>query len=159
VKTPIDPFAHLMKEHESLLVQLKKLNSSVSCIAKEGYRRAELKKIRSILKFLGEEVSVHNKSEEEALFPVVEKFVEGPTQLLRKEHKKLRVMFDKLVDAVNKVETHPDSFSAVKNLSVAARQIAQLFVNHIHKENHILFPMARRFLSTEGLREIARRMA
>jgi iron-sulfur cluster repair protein YtfE (RIC family) len=31
-------------------------------------------------------------------------------------------------------------------------------VNHIHKENHILFPLVQKFLTKDALREIARRM-
>jgi hemerythrin-like domain-containing protein len=34
----------------------------------------------------------------------------------------------------------------------------QIFVNHIHKENHILFPLVQKFLTKDALREVARRM-
>jgi hemerythrin-like domain-containing protein len=154
----VDPFARLMKEHDGLLVQLKKLNAAASRVSRNGFSRADLRQIRAVLEFLDEEVSIHNKKEEDALFPMLEQFVEGPTQLLRNEHKKLSGLFDKLTEAVKKVEQHPDSFSALKKLETAARRISQLFVNHVHKENNILFPMARRFLSQEVLREVASRM-
>jgi hemerythrin-like domain-containing protein len=43
-------------------------------------------------------------------------------------------------------------------LGEAAEAIVQLMVNHIHKENQILFPLVKRFLTKEELREVAQRM-
>jgi iron-sulfur cluster repair protein YtfE (RIC family) len=77
----------------------------------EAYR-----KVLKAVEFIDDEVSIHNRSEEEALFPVLEELEE-----------------------VSKV-------------------VVQLFVNHIHKENHILFPLVQKFLTKDALREIARRM-
>jgi hemerythrin-like domain-containing protein len=36
--------------------------------------------------------------------------------------------------------------------------MVQLLVNHIHKENYILFPLVQKFLTRDALREVARRM-
>ena len=48
--------------------------------------------------------------------------------------------------------------AAIKALSGIAQRVIQLFVNHIHKENYVLFPLVQQFLTKEELREIAREM-
>ena len=45
-----------------------------------------------------------------------------------------------------------------ERLAAVARGIVQIMVNHIHKENHILFPLVQKFLTKDALREIARRL-
>jgi|SRR3990172_2105924 len=154
----MDPFAELLQEHNDMLLQLKKLNEAARLFSVNGYSARNLKQIVSAMKFIEEEVRVHNRKEEKALFLVLERYVDGPTHIMRNEHKKLYARFLKLESAVERVKKHKDSFSAIKNLRTSAQQIVQLFVNHIHKENHILFPLAQRFLSREILREIAKRM-
>lgn len=147
-----------MQEHDDALLQLKFLHKAVRGIAHDGYAVRHFRQISSALKFIEEEVSVHNRREEEALFPVLERYVEGPTRIMRNDHKKLRKGFIQLRSAVGLVNKHRDSFTAIKRLQSITKDVVQLFVNHIHKENHILFPLVQRFLSKEELREIARKM-
>ncbi len=157
-RRPGDPIAQLMQEHNEALIQLKHLNKAVHAIAEDGVAARHLARIAAALKFIDQEVSVHNRREEEALFPVLERYVEGPTRVMRSDHRKLRRGFAKLRDAAQRVQRHRDSFSAIRNLSGVSADVVQLFVNHIHKENYILFPLVQRFLKKEELREIARRM-
>ncbi|HTK83324.1 MAG TPA: hemerythrin domain-containing protein [Bacteroidota bacterium] len=158
MKHSTDPIARLMQEHDAALVQLKLLNKAVRGIASDGYTAPHFRRVSSALKFIEEEVSVHNHREEEALFPAIERYVDGPTRIMRDDHKKLQKGFVQLRNAVNELNKHRDSFSANKRLQEVANSVVQLFVNHIHKENHILFPLAQRFLGKEELREIARKM-
>jgi hypothetical protein len=123
-----------------------------------GYSPGSFRHIDSALRFIEEEVSVHNHKEEEALFPVLERYVDGPTRIMRSDHKKLQKGFVRLNSAVVHLKRHRDSFSAIKQLRTVTKEVVQLFVNHIHKENHILFPLVQRFLAKEELREIARKM-
>ncbi|MBI4548167.1 MAG: hemerythrin domain-containing protein [Ignavibacteriae bacterium] len=153
-----DPIAQLMQEHNNALVQLKLLNRAVYSFSQDGYSSKYFKQIKAALKFIEEEVSVHNHKEEAALFPVLERYIEGPTRLMRSDHKKLRKGFTRLSTAINTVQSNRDSFSAIKRLRIVAKDVVQLFVNHIHKENYILFPLVQKFLSKEELREIAKKM-
>jgi hemerythrin-like domain-containing protein len=66
--------------------------------------------------------------------------------------------FRRLRRAVDKVGSHRKDEAAAQELAAIARVIVQLFVNHIHKENHILFPLVQKFLTKDALREVARRM-
>ena len=158
MKHSTDPIAQLMQEHDEALLQLKLLNKAVHGVAQDGYSPKYFRQLSAALKFIEEEVSVHNHKEEAALFPVLERYIEGPTRIMRSDHKKLAKGFVQLNNAVEQVKKHRDSFSAIKRLRTVTKDVVQLFVNHIHKENHILFPLVQRFLSKEELREIAKRM-
>jgi hemerythrin-like domain-containing protein len=158
VKRDIDPIARFMQDHDRALVQLAALNRATRAIAEQGYSDQEFRKVEGALRFIEDEVSVHNASEEDALFPVLERYVEGPTRLMRKDHKTLRREFQRLKKAVDRVSKKPSSQTAASELLETARVVVQIFVNHIHKENYILFPLVQKFLTKDALREVARRM-
>ena len=153
-----DPIAQLMQEHNDALSNLKLLNKAVAAFTRDGYSAKNYKQILEALAYIEAEVGDHNKREEDALFPVLERYVEGPTKAMRDDHKKLKKASIQLKKAVEKVNAHRDSFSAIKAMSTIATGVVQLFVNHIHKENHILFPMVQQLISKEELREVARKM-
>lgn len=154
----IDPIARFMQEHDQALAQLAALTRSTRAIAEQGFSPAPFRRILTAIEFIEEEVSVHNKSEEEALFPVLERYVEGPTKVMREDHRVLKKEFLRLRRAVEKVQKNRTSKKAAAELAATAQMIVQLFVNHIHKENYILFPLVQKFLTKDALREVARRM-
>jgi len=147
-----------MQEHNNALLQLKLLNKAVQSFSLDGYSSRQYNRITAALRFIQEEVSVHNYKEEAALFPVLERYVEGPTRIMRADHRKLKKGFVRLKEAVKEVRARRDSFSSIKKLSTVTRDVVHLFVNHIHKENYILFPLVQKFLGKDELREIARKM-
>lgn len=157
-KRNIDPIAQLMQEHDEALVQLSALNKATRSIAENGFSDDAYRKILLALDFIDDEVTVHNRSEEDALFPVLERYVEGPTQLMRQDHKVLKREFTRLRRAVARLEKNKEDKAPAQELREIAKHIIQLFVNHIHKENHILFPLVQKFLTKDALREVARRM-
>ena len=158
LRKAVDPIAQLMREHDAALLHLSALSKATRAIAEQGFSSDQFKSVLSALRFIEEEVSVHNKSEEEALFPVLERYVEGPTKLMRKDHRVMKKEFTRLRRAVNHMNrNHQDSVAAEELLAIS-KVIIQMFVNHIHKENHILFPLVQKFLTKDALREVARRM-
>ncbi len=116
------------------------------------------RRLRDAVAFVENEVGIHNRQEEEALFPVLERYVEGPTELMREEHRALKKEFVRLRRAFRRLEQHHQSRAAAEGVAVVAKGIVQIMVNHIHKENHILFPLVQKFLTRDALREIARRL-
>jgi hemerythrin-like domain-containing protein len=156
--TTIDPIAQFMQDHDEALVHLSALNKTSTAIAENGFTEDAFIRLRRAAGYLEEEVSVHNKREEEALFPVLERYVEGPTRLMRDDHKQLSREVRRLRRAMKRVNEHRSSKAAARDLSSVSKNIVQLMVNHIHKENHILFPLVQKFLTKDALREIARRM-
>lgn len=157
-KQQIDPIAQFMREHDEMLGHLSSLNRASTSIAQHGFSVLAFNRILGALQFIEDEVSVHNKREEEALFPVLERYVEGPTRLMRQEHKNLKKDFHKLQRAVQKLEKKKKDHELATELESVARSLVQGLVNHIHKENHILFPLVQKFMTKDALREVARRM-
>ena len=82
----MDPFAELLQEHNDMLLQLKKLSEAAQLFSVNGYSARNLKQIVSAMKFIEEEVRVHNRKEEKALFLVLERYVDGPTRIMKTEH-------------------------------------------------------------------------
>ena len=158
MKKSADPIAELMQEHNDTLLQLKLLNKAVRAFRQDGFSAKQFRQIHLALRFIEEEVSIHNHKEERALFPVLERYVDGPTKAMRNDHKQLKRGFLLLSGAIREVNKNRDSFKAIKKLSTIAQEVVQLFVNHIHKENYILFPLVQRFLTKDELREVARKM-
>ncbi len=157
-KKGIDPIAQLMQEHDHALQHLSALNVATQSILADGFSDVQFRKVTTALEFIEEEISVHNKSEEEALFPVLERYVEGPTALMREEHRQMKKKFVVFRKAVVRLKGRPEDKIAAEELLSISKVIVQMFVNHIHKENHILFPLVQKFLTKDALREVARRM-
>ena len=153
-----DPIALLMKEHEDALTKLQLLKKSSTDIKKKGYSEKAFKSLLKAVEYVDEEVRVHNKHEEDALFPIVERYVDGPTSVLRDDHMKMAKIYKKLSYSIKAMKDNPDDKTARQELVESAEDIVQLMVNHIHKENHILFPMVKRFCTKEELREIAKKL-
>lgn len=153
-----DPIAQLMQEHDETLRQLKKLNQACKALMENGLSGRVFDQILSSLRFIDEEVSHHNRREEEALFPVLDRYVEGPTRIMRKDHRELSRQFHRLRTAVAKVRLNNKSDRSLKGLAETGREVVQIFVNHIHKENYVLFPLVQKFLTREELRRVASKM-
>ncbi|HTR82363.1 MAG TPA: hemerythrin domain-containing protein [Bacteroidota bacterium] len=153
-----DPIAIFLKEHDTALVQLRILKKSASEIKKKGYSEKAFKQLLKAIEFVYEEVRVHNGKEEDALFPVVERYVDGPTTVLRDDHLKMARIYKKLHYAVEVMRENHEDKTARAELGEAAEAIVHLMVNHIHKENQILFPLVKRFLTKEELRKVAQKM-
>jgi hemerythrin-like domain-containing protein len=153
-----DPIAMFMKEHDAALVQLRILKKSAEEIKKKGYTEKVFKQLLKATEFVDEEVRVHNGKEESALFPIIERYVDGPTNVLRDDHVRMAKIYKKLYYSINTLKTSHDDKTARVELFDAAESIVQLMVNHIHKENLILFPLVKRFLTKEELREVAQRL-
>lgn len=153
-----NPLIIFINEHTELLVNLKKLNHLNQAIKNYGFTVKSLKAVDDILKKLEHEISHHNKLEERALFPVLEKYVEGPTTLLKEEHKLMKNKFKRLHNVIRKAKMEKVTSVHFDELTLSIGEVIQVFVNHIHKENYILFPLLNRFFTTNELNKIAKKM-
>ncbi len=154
----IDPIARFMQEHDVALEQLASLSKATKIIEEEGLTQEAERRVARALSFIDEEVTVHNRSEEEALFPVLERYVEGPTQNMREDHRTLKREFVRLRKAARALRRERKSKKTAAEFAEVSRRVIQIFVNHIHKENYVLFPLVQKFLTRDALREVARRM-
>lgn len=153
-----DPIAEFMQEHDDAVHQLHQLNDAAKHLATYGYSKEAFKKVLLGLRYMQNEVGDHNKKEEDALFPILERYVEGPTQVMRDEHQILYKQFVKFQECVQHVKKDSANRKLLLRLVSLSRSIVKIFVNHIHKENYILFPLVQRFLTKEELREVAKKM-
>ncbi|MDP1677717.1 MAG: hemerythrin domain-containing protein [Bacteroidota bacterium] len=153
-----DPIALLMKEHEEALTKLHRLKKDAQELKKKGYSEKVFKSLLKAAEYVDEEVRVHNKHEEIALFPIVERYVDGPTSVLREDHAKMSKIYKKLNYSIKALKENHDDKTSRLELCESAEEIVHLMVNHIHKENQILFPMIQRFCTKEEIREIAKKL-
>ncbi|KAB2926440.1 MAG: hypothetical protein F9K22_00940 [Bacteroidetes bacterium] len=153
-----DPIALLMKEHEDALLKLQQLKKAAAELKKKGYSERAFKSLLKAVEYVDQEVRHHNRHEEDALFPIVERYVDGPTTVLRDDHARMAKIYRKLNYSIKALRDNTDDRIARLELCDSAEEIVQLMVNHIHKENHILFPMIQRFCTKEELREVARKL-
>ena len=147
-----------MQEHDQTLVQLAQLQKATASIAAGGYSADVWRRLTRAVEFIRDEVTHHNRREEDALFPVLERYVEGPTDLMRAEHRTLKKEFTRLQKAFENLCKDRANREAAVAVAEISQGIVKIMVNHIHKENHILFPLVQKFLTKDALREIARRM-
>jgi len=104
--------------------------------------------------FLAGEVRAHFTLEEEALFPIMARHLgtgQGPLAVMDAEHRAFRDLLRALQDALAAGE--------VPAQRAAAAEIIDLLRGHIHKEDHVLFPMATHVLSGEEQQEVDQRAA
>lgn len=153
-----NPLIIFINDHTELLDNLKRLNNINQVIKKYGFTGKSLKALDDVLKKLDHEISYHNKLEEIALFPVLEKYVEGPTILLKEEHKLMQKSFKRLHNVIRKAKKENVTSVHFDELTLSIGEVIQVFVNHIHKENYILFPLLNRFFTTDELNKIAKKM-
>jgi hemerythrin-like domain-containing protein len=104
----------------------------------------------------------HHRKEEQVLFPaMVESGLArdgepGPISVMMHEHKGGRAMVAEL-SAVAERSVWPDD--AIATVSRAGHGLSELMHAHIHKENNVLYPMARGLLSPELFVQLDERCA
>lgn len=87
----------------------------------------------------------HMKAEEEILFPVFEDKTgmheSGPTAVMRMDHKDIRELLDKIINATDAQDE--------KTASDGAYSLFNILSDHNMKEEHILYPETDSFLSED----------
>lgn len=98
----------------------------------------------------------HHGKEEDILFPLMERKGfsrdEGPTGVMRHEHEEGRRLIGALADTLRLAA--PDPTAARKAFVQHARDYILLLREHIHKEDHCLFPMADEAFSAAEQAEV-----
>jgi iron-sulfur cluster repair protein YtfE (RIC family) len=100
-----------------------------------------------------EELTRHDRLEEEVLFPLFEMksgLVDGPTQLMREEHREIAQALTRMQRTLS--EGDPQVFRE------ALQFLRGLLRDHNAKEEHILYPAADSLLSPEQRAAFAERL-
>jgi hemerythrin-like domain-containing protein len=157
-----DPIARFMLEHDDVLRHISRMNRACKALEAHPDDTTAREQVNEAIEFLAEEIGDHNRREEEALFSVLDRYVDGPTTIMKAEHRLLRKQFTQVRRAYRKFAGSgtggPHTLHTVE-LVKSCRALAHTMVNHVHKENQILFPLVRKFMTKDALREVARRIA
>ena len=131
----------LSEDHKKILASLDELEKAVDASS------LDLGKVRAFLDFTKNFAEPHHHKEEEVLFPKLEEKGMprdgGPIGMMLIEHEEKRAHIREITGGVEsgdaeKIKTH-------------ARAVVSLMREHIYKEDNILYPCARDFLSDEEL--------
>ena len=136
----------LSAQHQDVLQHLAAVETETT--ARDGANLADF------AAYLEKEVAEHFTLEEQALFPALARHLgadHGPLAMMNAEHASFRELLSDLVDAV-RVDDRP----AQRAHAIA---LIDLLRAHIHKEDHVLFPMAAHLLSEGEQAEVNERAA
>lgn len=138
----MDPIALLMDEHQIILGVLGQLDAWTHT-ADGPDSPARLAKICDFLFHFVD--PIHHIKEEDLLFPAMVDHGfsrnHGPIAVMLHEHVQGRVLTDTLAQIARKTAPwSPQELTAARS---AARDYAALLTQHIHKEDEVLYPMAR----------------
>jgi hemerythrin-like domain-containing protein len=156
----MDAIDTLTRQHEEGLKQLDILGKSARELRDKGCSEEVMERFVSSLNLIEAEIREHNHKEEEFLFPLLDKLLspQGITYVMRSEHQKLWDSLTRLGALAVELEKDRQNKKAIEEIAHTAGFVCGLLTAHIDKENNILFPMARKFLSEEQLSEVAKQI-
>jgi hemerythrin-like domain-containing protein len=146
----MNPTEELKEEHQGILVMLRILEQVAGRL--EATEKVELDHLEKMVGFFQTFADqCHHGKEEGLLFPALEKAgvpkERGPIGVMLLEHEEGRGYVRKMRDALGRHKMGDSS--ALKEFAENARSYVNLLSQHIHKEDHVLFPMGEKVLSRE----------
>ncbi|WP_158837639.1 DUF542 domain-containing protein [Polaribacter sp. L3A8] len=147
---------HEYKEENILL--LKEYGEKVANLYSQEYK--ELLKINRLIQKIADNILEHMRNEEKTIFPYIKKLVEAknkrtsvntnnsplnsPIESIEDEHEKVTKIFKKISKLTNNYKIPENTCISFKVLYLKLQQFEELLLNHIHIENNILFPKAKK---------------
>ena len=154
-----DPIAILMREHRLALKRLSQLEQAVASMTEQGFTRNAFESLSEAIRFFDSQFRIHDRKEEQFLFPRLEKYKPGITRDYQAEHRELWSAFNQLLSCVQDVEDGRLRGSSRQELVETAKQIVGLLRTHINNENTFLFPQAKQALSPLEYKEFGEKVA
>jgi hemerythrin-like domain-containing protein len=155
-----DPIDVLMEEHQRFLERLRSFRTEVRRWTTPATADPSLPIcVLDFARFLDRDVTrFHGRKEEEGLFPILGRHIPvdgGPIGVMLAEHQLLKDHQDVLFRNARRVESDPEAREAVNAIAHSGMTVETTLRDHIDKEDHVLFPMARSLLSEAEVRELA----
>jgi hemerythrin-like domain-containing protein len=154
-----DPISMLTEEHKQALHYTVTLNNAADRIKRDGFSFDAYMEISDAIIYIETEIRLHDKKEEEILFPLLVKYLPEQTNALRFEHRELWSAMSQLRMIVKDVSEGNIHGSTIFELVKATRAVADLLKNHIHKEDTFVFPQVRKLLSKEEYQRLTNNLA
>ena len=148
---------HHEYEEENILF-LKEYGEKVANIYGREYK--ELKEINHLIQEVTDDILEHMKNEERILFPYIKKLIRaknknthidtkdsplnGPIDSLEDDHEEVGKTFKRISKLTNNYFIPEDACISFKILYLKLQQFEEELYKHIHIENNILFPKAKK---------------
>ncbi len=152
----MDAIETLRHEHE---VATRVAEAAVrEAMAVQSTRKVNAERVEAMLDFFGSFVDrCHHHKEEERLFPrLAERGIPqagGPLGVMLQEHEEGRGLRKAVADALP--HAAKGEAAALDAVADNLNAFAVLLLNHIYKEDHVLFEMAGKVLTPEDQRELS----
>lgn len=149
----MDLIAQLTQEHQDYVLQLSALAEVIEGIRVNGRGDYFIDALDNLLKPLTVELDDHARREEAFLFPrLLERVPNSPVPVMIEEHVEIReksAAFGRWYPLWREGDE-----SAYQHWAAAALDLRGKFSTHMQKENLILFPLARRVLTADEIRQL-----
>lgn len=146
---PTDVLKH---EHRRIEERLAELSQALRQLGDRGPDAAILDRIETIAAFIDTEMAIHHRKEEEGLFPLLAPHLDEslPIDGRIADHEDLRIMngkFKQAIEDCRRAEPGAAGRFAAQMLKGYGLYIVHLVLEHLLKEDQILFLIADRFLT------------
>jgi len=130
------------------------MENAAQSIETNGFTVEAFQTIAEAVRSIGKIIFPHSEREEECLFPLIENHVEGSTNALRSEHRKLREGYNDLMESVRNVEDGKLHNFSIRDLVQKTKFLVEFLSNHINKENNVLYKTAQRVLTNDEYQQL-----
>jgi len=156
---PLRPTDVLKNEHRRIEERLGELSDALEVLGERGAENPVLDRIEEIASYIDREMAVHHRKEEEGLFPVLTPYLDRHLNLDGRiaDHEDLKIMSGKFQAAIDECRVDDSDLFAAQMLRGYGLYIVHLVLEHLLKEDQILFLVAEHCLSAEEEAEIFRR--
>jgi hemerythrin-like domain-containing protein len=153
---PTDVLKH---EHRRIEERLATLSEALELLGDRGAEVSVLDRIEEIATLIDREMAVHHQKEEEGLFPVLGPYLDRELNLDGRiaDHEDLKIMSGKFQAAIDECRADSNDLFAAQMLRGYGLYIVHLVLEHLLKEDQILFLVAEHCLSAEEEEEVFRR--
>ena len=156
---PLRPTDVLKHEHRRIEERLAALSEALELLGERGADGPVLDRIEEIAAYIDREMAVHHRKEEEGLFPVLTPYLDRHLNLDGRiaDHEDLKIMSGRFQAAIDECRGDYNDLFAAQMLRGYGLYIVHLVLEHLLKEDRILFLVAEHCLSAEEEAEIFRR--
>lgn len=157
---PIRPTDVLKHEHRQIEERLKVLSAALRQLGDRGPDPEVLDRIESVARYIDREMALHHRKEEEGLFPLLKEYLADEALHLDgriADHEDLMIMNGKFKEALDDCRQRGKDRAgdfAAQMLKGYGLYIVHLVLEHLLKEDQILFLVADRHLSPNQEAEI-----
>jgi len=155
----------LMDEHKACNKVINVFENTLNSLHKDGFSKNALEGINDFFSFFDESIIEHNRKEDDTIFSDLntilyqkEEFSTGTEKtivdLMEDDHIKMLQLAAISFNLFGLVTRVPDEGSGLVILDLAIEQskaLIEMLKLHIFREDHVVFPIANNYLSTEVL--------